>query len=150
MKKVFLAALLLVSLTTFAQEERKAGSKRAEMEKMTPEQRGELRLKRVTAMLNLTEKQQKEIAPILAEQQQKREKAVSDFKAMKEKGTKPSAEERAAKVKQREEDQKAMTDKLQKILTPDQMKKWEDIKSENKEKMKDRMKRRSEETEKKE
>jgi periplasmic protein CpxP/Spy len=150
MKKVFLAALLVVSITTFAQEERKAGSKRAEMEKMTPEQRSELRLKRVSSMLNLTEKQQKEIAPILAEQQQKREKAVADFKAIKEKGTKPTAEERAARVKQREDDQKAMTDKLQKILTPEQMKKWEDMKSENKEKMKNRMKRRSEESEKKE
>ena len=77
MKKVFIAALLVVSLTTFAQEGRKPGSKRAEMEKMTPEQRGELRLKRVSAILNLTEKQQKEIAPILAEQQQKREKALA-------------------------------------------------------------------------
>ena len=138
MKKVFLVALLVVSLTTFAQEERKTGSKRAEMEKMSPEQRGELRLKRVSAMLNLTEKQQKEIGPILAEQQQKREKAVADFKATKEKGTKPSAEERAARAKQREDDQKAMTDKLQKILTPEQMKKWEDMKERNKERMMDK------------
>ncbi len=135
MKKVFLATLLVVSLTTFAQEEKKIGSKRAEMEKMTPEQRGELRLKRVSAILNLNEKQQKEIAPILAEQQQKREKAIADFKAMKEKGTKPTAEERAVRAKQREDDQKAMTDKLQKILTPDQMKKWEDMKERNKERM---------------
>ena len=135
MKKVFLAALLVVSLTTFAQEERKAGSKRAEMEKMSPEQRGELRLKRVSAILNLTEKQQKEIAPILAEQQQKREQAAASFKATKEKGTKPTAEERAARAKQRDDDQKAMTDKLQKILTPEQMKKWEDMKERNKERM---------------
>jgi Spy/CpxP family protein refolding chaperone len=135
MKKVFLATLLVVSLTTFAQEERKAGSKRAEMEKMTPEQRGELRLKRVSAMLNLTEKQQKEIAPILAEQQQKREKAVADFKAAKEKGAKPTAEERAARAKQREDDQKALASKLQKILTPEQMKKWEEMKERNKERI---------------
>ena len=54
------------------------------------------------------------------------------------------------KSMRREDDQKIVTDKLQKILTPDQMKKWEDLKTENKEKMKDRMKRRSEETEKKE
>jgi protein CpxP len=135
MKKVFLAALLVVSLTTFAQEGRKPGSKRAEMEKMTPEQRSELRLKRVSAILNLTEKQQKEIAPILEEQQQKREKALADFKAMKEKGAKPSAEEREARAKQRDDDQKAMTEKLQKILTPEQMKKWEEKKEQNKERM---------------
>ena len=64
MKKVFLAALLVVSIATFAQEERKPGSKRAEMEKMTPEQRSELRLKRMSTILNLTEKQEKEIAYI--------------------------------------------------------------------------------------
>ena len=135
MKKVFLVALLVVSLTTFAQEGRKPGSKRAEMEKMTPEQRSELRLKRVSAILNLTEKQQKEIAPILEEQQQKREKALANFKAMKEKGTKPSVEELAARAQVREDDQKAMKDKLQKILTPEQMKKWEDMKERSKERM---------------
>ncbi len=135
MKKVFLAALLIVSLTTFAQEGRKPGSKRAEMEKMTPEQRSEVRLKRVSAILNLTEKQQKEIAPILVEQQQKREKALADFKAMKEKGVKPSAEERAERAKQRDADQKVMTEKLQKILTPEQMKKWEEKKEQNKERV---------------
>ena len=127
--------LMLVGFATFAQEEKKLGSKRAEMEKMTPEQRSELRLKRVSAILNLTEKQQKEIAPILAEQQQKREKALADFKAMKEKGAKPSAEERAERAKQRDEDQKAMTEKLQKILTPEQMKKWEEKKEQNKERI---------------
>lgn len=138
MKKVFLAALLVVSLTTFAQEGRKPGSKRAEMEKMTPEQRSELRLKRVSAILNLTEKQQKEIAPILEEQQQKREKALANFKAMKEKGTKPSVGELAARAQVREDDQKAMKDKLQKILTPEQMKKWEDMKERSKERMMDK------------
>jgi len=135
MKKVFLAALLVVSITTFAQEEKKPVSKKAEMEKMTPEQRSELRLKRVSAILNLTEKQQKEIAPILEEQQQKREKALADFKAMKEKGTKPSAEERAERLKQRDDDQKAMNEKLEKILTPEQMKKWEEKKEQNKKQM---------------
>ena len=138
MKKVFLAVLLLVGVAIFAQENRKPGSKRAEMEKMTPEQRSELRLKRMSTILNLTEKQQKEIAPILEEQQQKREKALADFKAMKEKGAKPSAEERAERAKQRDDDQKAMTEKLQKILTPEQMKKWEEKKERNKERMREK------------
>ena len=105
---------------------------------MTPEQRSELRLKRVSTILNLTEKQQKEIAPILEEQQQKREKALANFKAMKEKGTKPSVEELAARAQVREDDQKAMKEKLQKILTPEQMKKWEDMKERNKERMMDK------------
>jgi protein CpxP len=135
MKKVFLAALLVVSLTTFAQEGRKPGSKRAEMEKMTSEERGELRLKRLTEILKLNEKQQKEVGVILVEQQQKREKALAEFKSMKEKGTKPTAEDRASRAKQRQEDQKATTEKLHKILTPEQMKKWSEIKERNKERM---------------
>jgi protein CpxP len=135
MKKVFLAALLVVSLTTFAQEGRKPGSKRAEMEKMTSEERSELRLKRLTEILKLNEKQQKEVGVILVEQQQKREKALAEFKSMKEKGTKPTAEDRASRAKQRQEDQKATTEKLHKILTPEQMKKWSEIKERNKERM---------------
>jgi Spy/CpxP family protein refolding chaperone len=54
---------------------------------------------------------------------------------MKEKGTKPSAEERAERLKQRDDDQKAMNEKLEKILTPEQMKKWEEKKEQNKKQM---------------
>ena len=39
---------------------------------------------------------------------------------------------------------------MQKILTADQMKKWEDMKSKGKERMKDRMKKKSESEDKKE
>jgi Spy/CpxP family protein refolding chaperone len=138
MKKVFLALLLLVGVATIAQENRKPGSKRAEMEKMTSEERSELRLKRLTEILKLNEKQQKEVGVILVEQQQKREKALAEFKSMKEKGTKPTTEERASRAKQRQEDQKATTDKLHKILTPQQMKKWDEIKERNKERMREK------------
>lgn len=143
MKKVIVVVLMLVGFTTFAQEEKQA-SKRAEMEKMTPEQRNQLLLKRVTAILNLNEKQQKEIAPILMEQQLKREKALAEFKAQKEKGTKPTADERFARENNKLDEEIAMNEKLQKILAPDQMKKWEDMKSKGRERMKDRMKQKSE------
>jgi protein CpxP len=134
MKKLAVLALLVVGLSTYAQQERKQGRPNRDIEKMTPEQRSELRLKRVTENLGLTEKQQKEIAPILAEQQQKREKALADFKANKEKGTKPTAEEREARAKQRVDDQKALRDKLQNILSPEQMSKWDAMVERNKEK----------------
>lgn len=133
MKKVFVIAFLVVGLTTFAQEGKPA-AKKAEIQKMTPQEKSELRLKRITAILNLNEKQQKEIAPILEEQQQKREQIVAEFKAMKEKGTKPTEEERAARIKQRSDDQKAMREKLQKILTPEQLSKWDAMVERNKEK----------------
>ena len=149
MKKVIVVVLMLVGFTTFAQEEKQA-SKRAEMEKMTPEQRNQLILKRVTAILNLNEKQQKEIAPILMEQQLKREKTLAEFKAQKEKGTKPTADERFARENKKLDEEIAMNERLQKILTPDQMKKWDDIKSKGKERMKDRMKKKSESQDKKE
>ena len=55
MKKVFLAVLLVVGLTTFAQE--KEGRK----EKLTPEQKVDFQVKRMTKDLDLNEKQAKEV-----------------------------------------------------------------------------------------
>lgn len=142
MKNLILAAMLVVGLTTFAQEEKKPIDKKAAMEKMTPEQRSAQRLKRVTSILNLTEKQQKEIAPILEEQQQKREASLKEFKAMKEKGTKPTEEEKAARAKLRADYQKAMRDRLEKILTAEQMTKWDEMVERNKERMMEKKKER--------
>lgn len=45
MKKLFIAALLVVGMTSFAQE-RKGRPERSEMEQLTPEQRNQLHLKK--------------------------------------------------------------------------------------------------------
>src|SRR4051812_7928430 len=122
MKKVFVMMLLAVGLTAFAQE-KKQSANRAEMEKLSPEQRNELRLKKLTMELNLNDNQQKEIGKIIAEQSAKREAMMAERKANKEKGVKPSADERFARESKKLDEEKAMQERIRKILTPDQYKK---------------------------
>ena len=82
MKKLFIVALLVVGMTSFAQE-RKARPERAQMEQMTPEQRNQLHLKKMTLELDLNASQQKEMSKIIAEQSTKREARMAERKANK-------------------------------------------------------------------
>ncbi len=63
MKKLFIAALLVFGITSFAQE-RRATTERAKMEQMTPEQRNQLHLKKMTLELDLNASQQKEMSKV--------------------------------------------------------------------------------------
>ncbi|MBK9223828.1 MAG: hypothetical protein IPO23_02645 [Flavobacterium sp.] len=82
MKKLFLFALLTIGLTSFAQE-REGGPLKDKMEKLTPEQKTERHLKKLTSELNLNSKQQEQIKPLLLHKAQ-REKNLRQ----KEKSTK--------------------------------------------------------------
>lgn len=75
MKKMFALAVLMIGMTSFAQEKPAEGirAEKARMEKMTPEQRNEKHLKKLTADLSLSESQQKQMAAVLSEQSAKRE-----------------------------------------------------------------------------
>lgn len=117
MKKLIVAALLVVGLSTFAQVEKKEKEGKEQMEKMSPGERAERALKRMTKELKLTEAQQKQLKVLMDEQEAKR--ADVNFK--------PSREERSA-----------MKDKISKILTPEQNTAWEKIQEERKEKMKEK------------
>ena len=117
MKKLIVAAFLVVGFTTFAQVEKKEKGDKVPMEKMSPEKRGEKEVKRMTKDLGLNETQQKEM------------KALFSELALKsgEGDRKPS-----------KEDRKAMKGKISKILTQEQNAKWEKIQEERKDKMKER------------
>ena len=82
MKKLIVATLLVVGMSTFAQVENKKKESKEPMEKMSPAERVEKGLKRMTKQLNLTEAQQKEMKILMAEQEAKR--ADADFKPSKE------------------------------------------------------------------
>jgi hypothetical protein len=142
MKKLALIVLLVVGLSTYAQEEKKQERQGAARERLSPEQRNQLQLKKITLDLNLNESQQKEIAKILEEQSAKRQAEMATFKANKEKGVKPTAEERFAMKNKKLDEAIAVKAKVQKVLTPEQFKKWEDMKKENRENMKERMEKR--------
>lgn len=142
MKKLALIVLLVVGLATYAQEGKKQERQGAERERLSPEQRNQLQLKKMTLDLNLNEAQQKEIAKILEEQSTKRQAEMAAFKENKDKGVKLTAEERFAMKNKKLDEAIAMKAKVQKVLTPEQFKKWEDMKKENRENMKERMEKR--------
>lgn len=117
MKKLIVAAVLFVGFTTFAQVEKKEIAKKQPMEKITPAERSQRELKRITKDLGLNETQQKQMAEIISERDAKR--ADAQFKPTKE-------------------DRKANKERISKILTPEQNEKWEKIQAERKEKMQER------------
>lgn len=126
MKKLIVAAFLVAGLSTFAQVEKKEKEKEKSesREKLSPEERTQRELKRMTKALHLTDVQQKEMTALFSEIQSKRA----------ENQGKPS-----------KEDRKAMKDKINKILTPEQAATWKKIQDERKEKMKENKEGNSEE-----
>nr|WP_315231880.1 hypothetical protein [uncultured Flavobacterium sp.] len=138
MKKLFIAALLVVGMTSFAQE-KKARPERAKMEQMTPEQRNQLHLKKMTLELDLNVSQQKEMSKIIAEQSAKREAKMAERKATKDSVKKLTSDEIFAKKSKMLDEQIVMKERVKKILTPEQYKKWDDMKSKRHHGMKKRM-----------
>lgn len=141
MKKLIVAALLITGMVTFAQEG-KPQEKREKMEQMTPEQRNELHLKKMTLELGLNASQQKEMSKIIAEQTAKMDAARAERKAKGENNTKPTADERFAKRTKMLDEQIAMNDRVKKTLTPEQFEKWEKMKAHRRHEMKEKGKER--------
>ena len=117
----------MVGMTVLAQE-RNRKQKGNEMEQFTPEQRSELQVKKLTLELDLNESQQKEIKAFIADKNAKMEAHITEMKAMKEKGTKPSIDERFAMKSKMLDEQIAAKKRMEKILTPKQFEKWNELK----------------------
>ncbi|WP_348798387.1 Spy/CpxP family protein refolding chaperone [Flavobacterium adhaerens] len=122
-QKLIVAALLVVGVSSFAQDQVQGNKKldKPKREKMSPEQRNQAQLDRMTKELNLTPQQQEQIKPILAEQSAKMDALRQE--RMGEKPKKMTAEEREALKAKRQEEKKANDAKLQTILTVEQYKK---------------------------
>lgn len=144
MKKLFLVALVVVSFTAFAQEGIGKPDKEA-MGKLTPEQRTEKHLKKLTADLNLNANQQEQVKQILTEQGIKREAFKAKREEYKANNLKPTPEEREALKSKMQEEKNAMDSKMKAILSPEQFEKWISIQEKKKEKMKARMEEKKEE-----
>lgn len=138
MKKLFIAALLVVGMTSFAQE-RKGRPERSEMEQLTPEQRNQLHLKKMTLELDLNASQQKEMSKIIAEQSVKKEARMAERKANKDSVKKLTSDELFAKKSKMLDEQIVMKERMKKILTPEQYKKWDEMKAKRHHGMKKRM-----------
>lgn len=136
MKKLITIALIAIMGVSSYTQERKEGQRRPErnpMEKFTPEQRNELMLKKMTLELDLNASQQKEMSKIIAEQGAKREAHLKDRKA---KTAKPTSDEIFEMKSKMLDEQIAMKGKMKKILSPEQFKKWDDLKKHHRQDMK--------------
>lgn len=139
MKKLFIAAMLFVGITSFAQDMDQKPA-REQKERMTPEQRNEKQLQKLTSELNLDASQQAQVKQLLADRSAKAEKFREARKEKKDSNTKPTAEEKAAFKKQMEDEIAANDAKMKSILKADQYTKWKTLQEEKKDKMKDKMK----------
>ncbi|EIA08843.1 hypothetical protein [Flavobacterium frigoris] len=128
MKKLIIAALLVVGMTSFAQQGNKTDKRqgRAEMEKFTPEQRNELMLKKMTLELDLSSKQQAQMKSVIAEKSAKREAMMEARKENKEKMT---SDQRFAMKSKMMDEQIAMKAKMKSILSAEQFEKWDAMKA---------------------
>lgn len=140
MKRLIITALLVVGLTSFAQNRKEMGNRpgRAEMEKLSPEQRNQLMLKKMTLELDLNAKQQEQVGQIIAEQSLKRESMRAERMAKKESERRPTADERFALKNKMLDEQIAMKDKMKKILSPEQFEKWNNLKEKHQDRRGDR------------
>jgi hypothetical protein len=127
MKKLIIAALLVVGLSAFAQEEKQMGNRDGK-EKMSPEQRNQLMLKKMTLELDLNAKQQEQVKQIIVEQSVKREDMKAEQMARKQSDKKPTADERFAMQSKMLDDQIAMQNKMKNILNQEQFKDWKSMK----------------------
>ncbi|WET04295.1 hypothetical protein [Flavobacterium sp. YJ01] len=143
MKKLLIAAMLLVGIASFAQDADQKPA-REHKERMTPEQRNEKQLQKLTSELSLDANQQAQVKQLLADRSAKAEKFREARKDQKDSNTKPTAAEKAAFKKQMEDEVAANDAKMKSILKADQYTKWKTLQEEKKDKMRDKMKERRE------
>ena len=135
MKKLIFTLALITSLSFTGIAQEKESGKRDATEKLSPEQRNALQLKSMTLNLDLTASQQKELAPIIAEQTTKMEAKRSEMKARKETKKPLTANEKFEMENKSLDNQIEMKAKMKKILNADQMEKWEANKGKRKAQM---------------
>jgi len=123
MKKsmVFIALLLVSSVLVAQPGPRKEGHKKDRMENLTPEQRSEIRTKKMTLLLNLTDSQQKTAQSIVLEEEIQRE----EFKKVRENKKSLSDEEKFNQMNARLDSQIKIKRKWQALLSEEQFERFE-------------------------
>lgn len=126
MKKTLLILLAIGTLSGAYAQEKQISAAKPQKERMTAEQRNQLQLKRMTANLDLTPSQQKEMAVIIAEDNSKRETKRAEMKANKEAKKQLTADERFKIENEKLDAQIEHKAKMKKILNKEQFAKWEE------------------------
>jgi hypothetical protein len=136
MKKFILSALLISGMMVSAQQQDKPArvsseNRKGRVEPLKPEQRVELRLKKMTLDLDLTEKQQIEVKKLLLADSQKNEAKWAELREKKEKNGKLTNDERFALQNEMLDNKIEMKEALKAILSEEQMTKWEESQPKN-------------------
>ncbi|MGI9552581.1 MAG: hypothetical protein ACR2MT_15370 [Aurantibacter sp.] len=118
--------LLLIGATTMAQEKKERGHRGA-MNDMTAEQIATLQTKKMTLELDLSQTQQNQIQALNLTKAKDRKAKMEEHKAKKKtyERQKPTSEERYAMQNKRLDKKLAHKQELKKILSTEQMEKWE-------------------------
>ncbi len=132
MKNLILVLALAFGMTAFAQE-RKMGKE--EREKLTPQERVDLQVKRLTKELDLSTKQAEQVKTLMTKKSEIREAKKKEMDAIRATGTKPTAEEREAMKTKMQDEVASLKKEMKTILTADQYTKWEQNFEERKDKM---------------
>ena len=135
MKKILLVAIALTTVQTFAQNgnrelpNRERSEKMEQFKNMSAEDMAELRTKKMTLHLDLTESQQAKVYDIQLKNATVRKAKMEAMMARKESGEfkRPSQEERLAMQNARLDQQIAMKKKMKSILDEAQYAKWEKL-----------------------
>jgi len=143
MKKLFIAALLFVGIASFAQnDDMDQKPVREQREKLTPEQRNDRQLKKITTELNLNSAQQEQVKLFIAEKSAKAEKMREARNKQKDNSNKLTADQREAFKKEMIAEKDASDAKMKSILTADQYTKWKASQQQDRDKVRDKMKER--------
>lgn len=135
MKKVVAIALVFgFVLTSFAQK------KKRRSDDFSVEQKTELALKKMTLRLDLSERQQNKIRPLLAKQITKREEFRKNRKAKRKEAKKLSADERYEKQMAHLDKKIAFKSSMKEILNSKQYERFEKTNGRRAHKMKRKMK----------
>ena len=134
MKKLSSILVLVFAFTITAQAQKKG--KKFNGEKLSTEQQTTLAVKKMTLKLDLTEAQQRQIKPLLAEQFADRKAKFEKRKNAKKEGVKISADERFTKENIRLDKEIAMQKKMKSILNADQYEQFKKMKHQRKSKAK--------------
>lgn len=142
MKKLVIMAMVSLSISGIAQEKRIENNRN--QSEFTPKQKSELMVKKLTLELDLNAKQQKEMSDIITEQQLKREALRTDIKNKRAENKKLTSDEKFVLKNQVLDEKIALKNQLKKILTPEQLAKWEKIPKHNMKRQNRALKRKTE------
>lgn len=144
MKNLIAIVLLSVTISGFAQTRK--NTNRGEGLALTAEQKTELQVKKLTLELDLTPEQQKEITKIVAKQQSQRDSVRKEMVQRRAENKKMIVEKRqkAFATQSKVLDEKIATrNALKKVLTAEQLEKFDNMPKTNDKRAKNEMKRKA-------